>query len=130
MGVLFILSSCVPSTPPPPVIRPVDLEVDPLVQQVLEREANAASEKPNDPEQRGRLAMAYEGNEFYERARQAYANAETLDPHDPLWPYRRAVCRTVDEPEAGLADLRAVTERFPRFAPAWYHLARVLVEQG
>lgn len=46
---------------------------------------------PESAELRGRLAMAYDVNEFHEAAIVTYEQAEALDPANFSWPYYRAL---------------------------------------
>jgi tetratricopeptide (TPR) repeat protein len=122
---------CGPSGPPPPITRPQDLDVDPLIRLALQSQVDPVVADPFDGSLRGRLAMAYEANELFSQAIEEYGHANTLAPADPLWPFRAAVC-LLDRGDigAGRTALEAVVARYPRFAPGWHRLAVIRLDES
>ena len=83
-------------------------------------ELRAAAERhPNDGEQRGALAMAYDVNGFSEAALAVYAQAAALAPKDPRWPYHRAMLLAHrGELEVAMDWLERAQDLDPNHAPA------------
>jgi tetratricopeptide (TPR) repeat protein len=60
-----------------------------------------------------------------------YAAAAQIDPKDPYWPIRTAICLLErGDVVAGRRALEEVVERSPAYAPAWHRLAGVLLVNG
>lgn len=129
--VLLAVSSCTPSKPPPPITRLSNLDVDPLILARVDEEVRKAADAPGNPKVRCRLAYAYDANGLEEPAITEYRALGKIAPNDPLWPYRAAICLIESGNAAGgRAEIVAVTERFPNFAPAWHRLALIHLEEG
>lgn len=87
--------------------------------------------RPNDPGAFALLARIYHGNALPALALPCYGRAMALGAADPQTPYLMALLyedwgRT---PEA-LDALRTALARDERYAPAWYHLGRNLLDAG
>ena len=82
---------------------------------------DAAAAKPDDPEHRGRLAMAYDVNGFEPRAITVYGQAAVLEPDEFNWPYFRALlqARVDTDYEGALASLDAAFAIDDGYVPAW-----------
>ncbi|MEM7260910.1 MAG: tetratricopeptide repeat protein [Planctomycetota bacterium] len=132
LGALALtFTGCTPSEPPPPITKPTGIDVDPLIQTVLDRVADEAESSPNDAEARGKLGLAYEANQLYEKARESYQNAHAMDRSEPYWTYRDAVCRiSLGDIEGAISQLEQITADHFGFAPAWHRLATLRLSQG
>ena len=86
---------------------------------------------PESAELRGRLAMAYDANDFDEAAIAAYAQTEALDPTNFSWPYYRALLlgKAGDFPQA-LAALDRAAAIDDTYVPLWLWCAEWLRELG
>lgn len=80
----------------------------------------SARSLPESGSIRGRLAMAYDANGFFDAATVTYSQAEALDPGEFLWPYCRAFLL------AGRGTLKDALQSIDRalaidadYAPAW-----------
>ena len=82
---------------------------------------DAASASPDDAEQRGRLAMAYDVNSFEQRAIVVYGQAAVLDPDEFNWPYFRALlqARVDTDYQGALSSLDAAIAIDDGYVPAW-----------
>ena len=70
---------------------PLDTASPELVHLIEDLVESGNGRCPDSADMRGRLAMAYEVNDFYTEAAETYAQAEMLAPDDFRWPYFRAV---------------------------------------
>ena len=102
---------------------PVEAKIgaaDAEVRDLLDRLLAAARDQPADGGRRGELGMAQEVNGFADAALASYAQAASLDPREPRWPYYQALLRAHrGELEAALAHLARSIELDPGHAPAW-----------
>jgi tetratricopeptide (TPR) repeat protein len=86
---------------------------------------------PKSPENVAALALVYQANDRWLKARLCYEQAARLDPSQPQWPYLAAACRRfVDEPAAVKADLDRTLKRFPSFYPLLHFRAELMVQEG
>lgn len=120
---------------PPPVPMPPSAAgsaaLDPQVEAHLQREAATVVGDPRSAAKWASLGMAYAANGLWSEARRAFQGAAILDPSEPLAPMYAAVAlnETADPTEA-LREFKAVTEAFPRFAPAWYRTGDLAMRLG
>lgn len=104
---------------------------DPELARFLDGLYDAALAKPADDEARGRLAMAYEMNDFEDAAVVVYRQAEILDPGEFRWPYFLALLTTgTGDTEAALKPLDRALALDPDYAPAWLLRASLLRDLG
>ena len=79
----------------------------------------------------GELAMLLHAAEFYDAAKPAYLNAQTLMPDDPRWPYYLALLhRSRGERAEAEAAFARVLELEPADVPALVGLARLRQDEG
>ena len=90
-----------------------------------------AAGAPESAELRGRLAMAYDANEFNEAAIVTYAQTEALDPASFSWPYYRALLlgKASDFTRA-LAALDRAAAIDDAYVPLWLWRGKWLRELG
>lgn len=104
----------------PPVV-PLDAADSHLVE-VVDELQQAVRALPTSAEMRGRLAMAYEVNEFEAAAAVAYAQAEALDRRDFRWPYFQALLSSEGgDPEEALEHLSRAIAIDETYVPAWLY---------
>ena len=119
----------------------VDLvTTDADTRQLLQSMLESAQANPGSGEARGQLGMAYEMNGFGPAALASFAQAETLDPGNFLWPYSHALllgCHNISSPacSAACVDYPAALESMGRalaindeYVPAWLWRASWLAE--
>jgi tetratricopeptide (TPR) repeat protein len=144
-AVLLTLAAagCVPEEEPPPaaarpalraVAEPDLTRLEPAVGEQLARmraTVTALATQPgvDDPrlgEGWGELGRLYQAYELYAPARDAYANAETLDPEDPRWPHFRGhVERALGDAQAAADAFARALARAPDDVPSRVALAQV-----
>ncbi len=95
----------------------------------LEELHGTAREFPDSGPMRGRLGLAYDANGFTEAAAATYAQAQTLERQEFLWPYLRAfaVASGGDLDEAVRA-MDAALAIDTTYAPAWLQRATWLLD--
>ncbi|MDE0423166.1 MAG: tetratricopeptide repeat protein [Gammaproteobacteria bacterium] len=126
---LSLSASCSPGVDQPP--RIVADAADPELGRFLDGLFDAAFDNPEDAEARGRLAMAYEMNDFDDDAVVAYRQAEALDRQEFRWPYFRAQLTAArGDPEAALKPLDQALALDADYAPAWLWKAALLRDLG
>ncbi len=104
---------------------------DPYVAAFLATRLSDVEANPGDADSRGRLAMAYEMNDFEDTALVAYRQAEALDVTDFRWPYFQATLMAGrGESETALAHLRRALAIDPGYAPAWLRKGALLRDLG
>lgn len=104
---------------------------DPELGRFLDRLHDAALVSPDDAEARGRLAMAYEMNDFEDAAVVVFQQAEALDPQEFRWPYFLSLLMAgTGDPEAALKPLDRALALDPDYAPAWLRRASLLRDLG
>lgn len=92
---------------------------DPELARFLAALLEASKADPDDARARGRLAIAYEMNDFEDTALVAYRQAEALDPGDFRWPYFQAtLVAGRGDIETALAHLDRALAIDPDYAPA------------
>ena len=125
----FAACSFEPGIDAPPRV-PTD-PADPELARFLDGLFDAALAGADDAEARGRLAIAYEMNDFDAAADVVYRQAETLDPEEFRWPYFLAL-QTAGEgdPEAALEPLDRALALDAEYAPAWLRKASLLRDLG
>ena len=119
---LPLLFACAerPATPPPPTVA-LD-HASPGLVALIDELLTSAETLPKSAEMRGRLAMAYEVNEFEEAAVAAYEQAQVLDPQDFRWPYFRAMLLAeLGDSEAALGVMAIAIAIDDGYVPAWLY---------
>lgn len=113
------LTAC-DAVPQPPTV-PLESNDSELAELIDDLRQSALS-LPESAEMRGRLAMAYEVNDFHDEARQTYAQAETLDLGDVRWPYFQAVLMAESgDFESALPILDRALALDETYVPAWLY---------
>jgi len=104
--------------------------LDPLVLEQLDRQIERVRTNPGSAEAHGALGLAYEANNMWQEARDAYDNAVRLDPDDPLWRYHLAVVSlSAGEFDRSQALLERVVKEKPDFPAALHRLGLILMQQ-
>jgi len=118
--------------PVPPVVHPAnEATLDPEVEALIRTKITRAEAHPRDAGSRGDLGMVYEANLVWEAARDSYAQAAWLAPHDPRWQLHQAIAvRQAGDFDTALGLYRAITQHFPNLAPAYDRLGHALLESG
>lgn len=114
-----MLAACDGDQAPPTVpLESADSELAELIDSLRQ----SALSLPESAQMRGRLAMAYEVNDFHVQARQTYAQAEALDPDDVRWPYFQAVLVAESgDFEGALPILERTLTLDETYVPAWLY---------
>ncbi|GEM_PF-1315323 len=90
---------------------------------------NEAREYPASDEAVGRLGMAYHAHLFYDNARASYRRAIELNPAEWRWRYYLALLNEdLGNAKEAIDDLRAVIERNPGAAQAWFRLGNAYIK--
>lgn len=117
---VLLLGACGDGVGEPPTV-PLD-SADADLAQLIDGALASAQSLPASAEMRGRLGMAYEVNDFYAEAAQAYTQAETLDPADFRWPYFQAVLMAESgDFESALPILDRALALDAGYVPAWLY---------
>ena len=104
---------------------------DPELARFLDGLFDAALTDPDDSEARGRLAIAYEMNDFDTAAVVVYRQAEALDHTEFRWPYFLSLLAIGQgDPEAALEPLDRALAVDSDYAPAWLWKASLLRDLG
>jgi len=104
---------------------------DPELARFLDGLLDAAVTNPGDSEARGRLAIAYEMNDFDAAAVVVYRQAEALDPMEFRWPYFLSLLAIGQgDTEAALKPLDRALAVDADYAPAWLWKASLLRDLG
>ena len=133
-GLGLILAACAACSfesgigdPPEVAADPSDPELARFLDDLLQ----AAAANPDDPEARGRLAMAYEMNDFEDTALIVYGQAEALDGADFRWPYFQATLAAGrGEIEPAVAHLHRALAIDADYAAAWLWQGSFLRDLG
>ena len=98
-----------------------ECDIDAELRNALQTLHDAALQEPKSGERRGQLAMAYDVNDFQQRAILVYEQAAKLAPEEPDWPYFRALllARAATDYEAALQSLDAALPLDDGYVPAW-----------
>jgi len=103
----------------------------PEVASLVEQQLAAIAEDRRDATRWMRLGMACEANGLLQAARDAYARAVALDPHDARVTYRLALvdarAGSVDD---AIAEMRQVIALNPQYAPAHWRLGLWLLDRN
>ena len=131
---LILIAACWACSPESGIGDPRRVAVDPAdpeLARFLDGLFDAALTEPNDAEARGRLAMAYEMNDFEDAASATYLQAEALGPSEFRWPYFRALLTAAQgDPEAALAPLDRALSLDADYAPGWLWKGSLLRDLG
>ena len=103
----------------------------PYLVEVIEDLLQSIRALPQSAEMRGRLAMAYEVNDFATAGIAAYRQAEALDGDDFRWPYFRAVLTAEEgDLEQALQAVDAAVTVDDGYVPAWLYRGIWLIGLG
>lgn len=126
-----LLVGCGQKVLPAVVEPPAGSGMDPFVLEFLAPHIAAAKAHPEDPELRGTLGLIYEANKLWKLGREAFVNAEALEPERPEWSFHAAILALTmgdsAEAERRILDL---CERFPNFGAARARKGVMLSEAG
>ena len=107
-------------------------EIDPKLRDTLQELNAAALAEDDSAERRGQLAMAYDVNDFHDRAIAVYEQATALAPDEFHWRYFRALLmvRINADYEGGLKVLEDALRLDESYVPAWLFRGEWLRELG
>jgi tetratricopeptide (TPR) repeat protein len=125
---LLGLTSC----GPPPAVEPdPSAELPAELRGAIERELAEVRAAPGDARARATLGLVYAANHMWSEARRSYGQAGALEASEPLWSYHAALARLHGgDPDGALAEFERAAQRFPDFAPLWYRLGDLSMENG
>lgn len=130
IGVWLTRPSDVPAVPPQ-VPDIVDKEnVDPKIQEVINRARERVQSEPNSGAAWGQLGLLFFVHEFSGQANECFRRAATLDLRDPRWPYFLALQTEAVDREAARAWLKDATKRSPRNPFLMTRIAELEIESG
>jgi tetratricopeptide (TPR) repeat protein len=120
--------------PVPPGLPALDLSKgDPEIIEAISKARQEVIRKPDSGAAWGKLGMVLRAHEFGEEAVQCFAQAESLDPVEPRWPYLEGLSLLDSgEPEKATDCLRRAVERCTEQHPVvpLLKLAEVLLDMG
>lgn len=97
---------------------------------IAERVA-AAEARPTDADLRSKLALVYEANGLWQKARASYANALRLAPGNSVWQFHAAIARQqAGDITGALEAYRRLAVENPTFAALHHRLGDALLEFG
>jgi tetratricopeptide (TPR) repeat protein len=103
----------------------------PAVAEHLRSRYGSAARDPTSIDTIGPLCLAYHADMFYEQADACYALAIEFGRGEWRWTYHRALIQSERGGGGSLVEsLREVTERAPRFGPAWLRLGEAEFKAG
>src|SRR5262252_93980 len=118
------------SGPVPPALGdlgPLAPEIADIVRQARE----GVAQDPHDGARWGRFGMVCEANGLAGAARDAYANAATLQPSEAKWPFRLAVVESrLGRTDEAIRDMRRAIELNTTYAPAQWRLGLWLLDEN
>ena len=103
----------------------------PEIADFVRQERQQVVESPRSAARWARFAMACEANGLPSAARDAYAVAATLEPSQAKWTFHRArVDGRLGQVDDAVRGMRRVIKIDPRFAPAYWRLGLLLLDQN
>ncbi len=106
-------------------------DVDERVVRMVDELVEAVRQRPDEPERRAALGMAYDANGLYEAAAQCYEQAAALQPTEPRYPYYLALARTsLGDLEGGLETLHRAQALDDTYVPAYLYRGSWLLDLG
>jgi tetratricopeptide (TPR) repeat protein len=128
----LLFYSCSRGDPAPADLVPANLSRhDPNVVELIERQMNQVTARPDDGASYAELGLIYEANILWADARRAYAVAVGLEPGSTWWRFHLAVAtRTDGDLEGALLLLRDLAAGHPKLAPVQQRLGEALSETG
>jgi tetratricopeptide (TPR) repeat protein len=117
---------------PPPTPPEVELShVEPMVAAMIREARERLVAHPRNATAWGEFAMSLHGHGFHTQAKECYAQAERLDPANPVWPYLTADCdiHLNDKPTA-IENFRRAASRPGSSPVAQLRLGEVLLDAG
>jgi tetratricopeptide (TPR) repeat protein len=117
---------------PIPQLPTIDLSLlDPAIVKAITEVRERARQAPRSAAAWGELGKVLVAHDLRGDANRCFAQAELLDPQNPLWPYYQGVALSLGDPEASLPKLRRAVElngEIPDAPRLW--LSEVLFGQG
>ena len=127
VGVYWIVLRFTTPVPPDPDLS----RAEPLVADAISAARDAVTKNSRSASAWGELGMVLHGHEFVAAAREAYAQAERLDPGDAAWPYLTGDSLWFDaRRDEALTMFRRAAERSGTDQTATLRLAEALLAQG
>lgn len=124
---------CAPAQPTSlsPAVPGPSQSFAPYLDRMIQTQIEEVRRRPSSAESHGTLGVAYEANELWELALASYTNASQLDPGNPSWSFRQALCvQRLGRAEEAERRLQEITTAHPTFAPAWYRRGRASLARG
>ena len=116
---------------PAPVLPAQGAELNAQLQDYLPRFIEAVNANRSDYQAHGDLGLVYEANQFWQEARQCFANAVMLAPHEPLPRLHLGIVQyEMGEPDAAMATFRDLAKRSPLFAPGHHRLGTTALSRS
>ena len=97
--------------PPPPVVDTAGF--DPMIAAAIMQAREAVLHSPRSAGARGQMGMVLLAHEVRAEARMCFAQAITLAPREPRWPYFLGLAQLVDNPMAAATNLARAVRLFP-----------------
>jgi tetratricopeptide (TPR) repeat protein len=110
--------------------QPILDNAEPALREVIERAQQAVRDDPQSAAAWGELGDRYRAHVWVIEAAACYERAEELDPENFLWPYLRAKCLRLDEPEVAAEGFARALQLDPEYAPAHLFYGHTLVNLG
>lgn len=126
----FALRMIGAAVPEPPAVEQLGA-LAPEIADLVRQERQQVVEAPRSAARWARFAMACEANGLPGAARDAYATAASLEPSQAKWTFHRArVDGRLGKVDDAVSGMRRVIEIDPRFAPAYWRLGLLLLDQN
>jgi tetratricopeptide (TPR) repeat protein len=130
LGVALFIRSTAASTSGLPDISKLG-PLDPEIQDIVRQARESVAQDPRDALRWGRFGMVCEANGLSGAARDAYAQAAKLQDGQAKWWFHLASVETrLGQADQAVRDMRRAAELQPTFAPAYWHLGLLLLDQN
>ncbi len=115
-----------------PVPLPKDLEIlQPQLRAYLGEQTAWVKASPREASRHEVLGLVYAANGLWAESQAAFLNAIQLNPNEPLsYLYGAVSFQELGATDEAIRRLRALTRRFPQFAPGFYRLGDALERAG
>lgn len=126
-----LLAACGGASEPGPVIAGELGDLDLEIAALIESRAEDVRSARGDARAHARLGLVYAANLLWSEARASFANAARLEPGEPLWIHRVALCLyRGGEPSTALDMLRGPSAIHSGFAPLQHLFGELALEAG